>query len=173
MLVKNKHETEMKEVKAKLAEAEKALAEAKKGEEVEVEKEVKEKESVMCGCGRGVKRSAELKAQLEKKDAAMQEELKKKDAAMQEELAKRDTAMQEELAKRDAEVSDLRGAQQGLQTKYGELEQKYASCLSEGTKLKEECEELNLQKEQFVHEIDMLRSELSVMRQEYVELMEE
>ena len=44
---------------------------------------------------------------------------------------------------------------------------------SEGTKLKEECEELNLQKKQFVHEIDMLRSELSVMRQEYVELMEE
>ena len=171
MLVKNKHETEMKEVKAKLAETEKALAEAKKGEEVE--KEVKEKESVMCGCGSGVKNSAELKAQLEKKDAAMQEELKKKDAAMQEELEKRDTAMQEELAKRDAEVSDLRGAQQGLQTKYGELEQKYASCLSEGTKLKEECEELNLQKEQFVHEIDMLRSELSVMRQEYVELMEE
>ena len=42
----------------------------------------------------------------------------------------------------------------------------------EATK-KEECEELNLQKEQFVHEIDMLRSELSVMRQEYVELMEE
>ena len=149
MLVKNKHEAEMKEVKAKLAETEKALAEVKKGEEVE--KEVKDKESVMCGCGRGVKRSAELKAQLEKKDAAMQEE----------------------LAKRDAEVSDLRGAQQGLQTKYGELEQKYASCLSEGTKLKEECEELNLQKEQFVHEIDMLRSELSVMRQEYVELMEE
>ena len=160
MLVKNKHETEMKEVQAKLAEAEKALAEVKKGEEVE--KEVKDKESVMCGCGSGVKNSAELKAQLEKKDAAMQEELEKKD-----------TAMQEELAKRDAEVSDLRGAQQGLQTKYGELEQKYASCLSEGTKLKEECEELNLQKEQFVHEIDMLRSELSVMRQEYVELMEE
>ena len=150
----------MKEVKAKLAEAEKALAEVKKGEEVE--KEVKEKESVMCGCGRGVKRSAELKAQLEKKDAAMQEEMKKKEAAMQ-----------EELAKWDAEVSDLRGAQQGLQTKYGELAQRYASCLSEGTKLKEECEELNLQKEQFVHEIDMLRSELSVMRQEYVELMEE
>ena len=171
MLVKNKHETEMKEVKAKLAEAEKALAEVKKGEEVE--KEVKDKESVMCGRGRGVKNSAELKAQLEKKDAAMQEELKKKDAAMQEELAKKDAAMQEELAKRDAEASDLRGAQQGLQTKYGELEQKYASCLSEGTKLKEECEELNLQKEQFVHEIDMLRSELSVMRQEYVELMEE
>ena len=92
---------------------------------------------------------------------------------MQEELKKKDAAMQEELAKRDAEVSDLRGAQQGLQTKYGELGQKYASCLSEGTKLKEECEELNLQKEQFVHEIDMLRSELSVMRQEYVELMEE
>ena len=42
----------------------------------------------------------------------------------------------------------------------------------EATK-KEECEELNLQKKQFVHEIDMLRSELSVMRQEYVELMEE
>ena len=132
MLVKNKHEAEMKEVKAKLAETEKALAEtekalaeAKKGEEVE--KEVKDKESVMCGCGRGVKNSAELKAQLEKKDVTMQEELKKKDAAMQ-----------EELAKRDAEVSDLRGAQQGLQTKYGDLEQKYASCLSEGTKLKQE-----------------------------------
>ena len=125
MLVKNKHETEMKEVKAKLAETEKALAEVKKGEEVE--KEVKDKESVMCGCGSGVKNSAELKAQLEKKDAAMQEELEKKD-----------TAMQEELAKRDAEVSDLRGAQQGLQTKYGDLEQKYASCLSEGTKLKQE-----------------------------------
>ena len=46
--------------------------------------------------------------------------------------------LQEELAKRDAEVSDLRGAQQGLQTKYGDLEQKYASCLSEGTKLKQE-----------------------------------
>ena len=74
-----------------------------------------------------MKNSAELKAQLEKKDVTMQEELKKKDAAMQ-----------EELAKRDAEVSDLRGAQQGLQTKYGDLEQKYASCLSEGTKLKQE-----------------------------------
>ena len=46
--------------------------------------------------------------------------------------------LQEELTKRDAEVSDLRGAQQGLQTKYGDLEQKYASCLSEGTKLKQE-----------------------------------
>ena len=150
----------MKEVKAKLAETEKALAEAKKGEEVE--KEVKDKESVMCGCGRGVKNSAELKAQLEKKDVTMQEELKKKDAAMQ-----------EELAKRDAEVSDLRGAQQGLQTKYGELEQKYASCLSEGTKLKEECEELNLQKEQIEHQMDVLQDELSMMHQEYVELMEE
>ena len=160
MLVKNMHEAEMKEVKAKLAEAETALEEAKKGEEVE--KEVKDKESVMCGCGRGVKNSAELKAQLEKKDAAMQEELEKKDAAMQ-----------EELAKRDAEASDLRGAQQGLQTKYGELEQKYASCLSEGMKLKEECEELNLQKEQFAHQMGMLRDELTVMRQEYVELMEE
>lgn len=113
MLVKNKHEAEMKEVKAKLAETEKALAEAKKGEEVE--KEVKDKESVMCGCGRGVKNSAELKAQL---------------AVL--------PRLQEELTKRDAEVSDLRGAQQGLQTKYGELEQKYASCLSEGTKLKQE-----------------------------------
>ena len=150
----------MKEMKAKLAETEKALAEAKKGEEVE--KEVKDKESVMCGCGRGVKNSAELKAQLEKKDVTMQEELKKKDAAMQ-----------EELAKRDAEVSDLRGAQQGLQTKYGELEQKYASCLSEGTKLKEECEELNLQKEQIEHQMDVLQDELSMMHQEYVELMEE
>ena len=120
MLVKNKHEAEMKEVKAKLAEAEtalaeteKALVEAKKGEEVE--KEVKDKESVMLGCGRGVKNSAELKAQL---------------AVL--------PRLQEELAKRDAEASDLRGAQQGLQTKYGELEQKYASCLSEGTKLKQE-----------------------------------
>ena len=160
MLVKNKHEAEMKEVKAKLAETEKALVEAKKGEEVE--KEVKDKESVMLGCGRGVKNSAELKAQLEKKDVTMQEELKKKDAAMQ-----------EELAKRDAEVSDLRGAQQGLQTKYGELEQKYASCLSEGTKLKEECEELNLQKEQIEHQMDVLQDELSMMHQEYVELMEE
>ena len=124
MLVKNKHEAEMKEVQAKLAEVETALEEVKKGEEVEkakeekakAEKEVKEKESAMCGCGSGVKNSAELKAQLEKKDVTMQEE----------------------LAKRDAEVSDLRGAQQGLQTKYGELEQKYASCLSEGTKLKQE-----------------------------------
>ena len=173
MLVKNKHEAEMKEVKAKLAEAEteKALVEAKKGEEVE--KEVKDKESVMLGCGRGVKNSAELKAQLEKKDVTMQEELKKKDVTMQEELKKKDAAMQEELAKRDAEVSDLRGAQQGLQTKYGELEQKYASCLSEGTKLKEECEELNLQKEQIEHQMDVLQDELSMMHQEYVELMEE
>ena len=113
MLVKNKHEAEMKEVQAKLAEAETALEEVKKGEEVE--KEVKDKESVMLGCGRGVKNSAELKAQL---------------AVL--------PRLQEELAKRDAEVSDLRGAQQGLQTKYGDLEQKYASCLSEGTKLKQE-----------------------------------
>ena len=81
--------------------------------------------------------------------------------------------LQEELTKRDAEVSDLRGAQQGLQTKYGELEQKYASCLSEGTKLKEECEELNLQKEQIEHQMDVLQDELSMMHQEYVELMEE
>ena len=118
MLVKNKHEAEMKEVQAKLAEAETALEEVKKGEEVEkakAEKEVKEKESAMCGCGSGVKNSAELKAQL---------------AVL--------PRLQEELTKRDAEVSDLRGAQQGLQTKYGDLEQKYASCLSEGTKLKQE-----------------------------------
>ena len=123
MLVKNKHEAEMKEVQAKLAEAETALEEVKKGEEVEkakeekakAEKEVKEKESAMCGCGRGVKNSAELKAQL---------------AVL--------PRLQEELAKRDAEASDLRGAQQGLQTKYGDLEQKYARCLSEGTKLKQE-----------------------------------
>ena len=123
MLVKSMHEAEMKEVKAKLAEAEKALEEVKKGEEVEkakeekakAEKEVKEKESAMCGCGSGVKNSAELKAQL---------------AVL--------PRLQEELAKRDAEVNDLRGAQQGLQTKYGDLEQKYASCLSEGTKLKQE-----------------------------------
>ena len=33
MLVKNKHEAEMKEVQAKLAEAETALEEVKKGEE--------------------------------------------------------------------------------------------------------------------------------------------
>ena len=113
--MKNKHEAEMKEVQAKLEEAEKALEEAKKGEEVEKAKEEKEKESVMWGSRRGVKNSAELKAQL---------------AVL--------PRLQEELAKRDAEVSDLRGAQQGLQTKYGDLEQKYASCLSEGTKLKQE-----------------------------------
>ena len=134
------------------------MEEVKKGEEVEkakeekakVEKEVKEKESAMCGCGSGVMNSAVLKAQL---------------AVL--------PRLQEELAKRDAEVSDLRGAQQGLQTKYGDLEQKYASCLSEGTKLKEECEELNLQKEQIEHQMDVLQDELSMMHQEYVELMEE
>ena len=92
---------------------------------------------------------------------------------MQEELEKKEAAMQEELAKKDAEVSDLRGVQQGLQTKYGDLEQKYASCLSEGTKLKEECEELNLQKEQFAHQMGMLRDELTMMHKRNEELMEE
>ena len=46
--------------------------------------------------------------------------------------------LQEELEKRETELSDLRGAQRGLQTKYGDLEHKYESSLRESTKLKAE-----------------------------------